>query len=95
MELRFGQHGPKNPVERVAKPSVPMMKAITRLPIPDFDQNWVPPGALEKLRREQTRRPPKDDQPRVHLPLYDEPPSNWRPRDEQPKEERGVVILQF
>lgn len=93
MELRFGQHGPK-PADRVAKTPVPMMKAITRLPIPDFDPNWVPPGALEKLKREQTRQPPKDDRPRVQLPLYDEPPPNWRPRD-GPKEERGVWEIQF
>ncbi|MFH1520128.1 MAG: hypothetical protein ABID61_00640 [Candidatus Micrarchaeota archaeon] len=93
MELRFGQHAPKKPIERVAKPSIPMMKSITRLPIPDFDPSWVPPGALEKLKREQ--QPQKEDRPRLELPLYDEPPPGWQPRDESPKKERGVVIIQI
>lgn len=92
MELRFGQHVPIKPVERVAKPSVPIIQAISRLPIPDFDPNWVPPGALERLRREQRR--PREERPQPQLPLYEEPPPGWRPREEKaPAEERGVIII--
>lgn len=94
MELRFGQHVQFKPVERVAKAPVSIAEAIRRLPVPEFDPNWVPPGALEKLQREQTKRPSKDERPQIQLPLYDEPPPNWRPRD-GPKEERGVEIIQF
>ncbi|MFH1785528.1 MAG: hypothetical protein ABH842_03790 [Candidatus Micrarchaeota archaeon] len=87
MELCFRQRGS---TERSTKRPVPIIKAIKRIPVPDFDPNWVPPGALEKLRKEQ--QPPKEDRPRLELPLYDEPPPGWQPRNETPKEERGVVI---
>jgi hypothetical protein len=67
---------------------------MTRLPVPNFDPVWIPPGALEKLRREQQKKP-KDERQQPQLPLYDDLP-NWQPQPrESPTEERGVVIIEF
>ncbi len=60
-----------------------------------FGPGWVPPGALEKLRREQGSRKGVHDQPTVPLYLPLEEPSAGDGIPPVQKSDRGVVILQM
>lgn len=69
-------------------------KIRRRLPV-DSDLPYVPPGALERLKRRQGRLP-EHEMPQPTLQIDDGAYDAWRRKKEQPQEsDRGVVIIQL
>ncbi len=54
----------------------------------------VHPTVIDRQRREREREANDGPQP-LYAPLPQEPERDWRVQEEDPEEERGVVVVDF